>query len=391
MNTRLSTELAAARSAPSSLWKLTTTPPEARATLFVDLNAIQSNYRRLQELAPHSVCAAVVKADAYGLGATTIASFLMAQGCKHFFVADVEEGIALRAKLPTTANIYVLHGAIPGQEPITEHHNLIPVLNCREQLEAWLRLCHVRGRFLPAAIQVDTGMSRLGFSFGELLAAYDKEDSLSGLPIVLVMSQLACAEQRDEINSQQLRRFHKAVDLFPTASLSLANSAAIFAGREFHFDMVRSGGGIFGFSGSLNPPFVPAQVLHLQTRIIQVRQIERGDAIGYCHSYQADRAMRIATVAIGYADGVPRSLGNRGQMFIHDVPVPIVGTVSMDLTTIDVTALPEEWTSRGTPVDLICPEQPLETLASQVGMLNDELAIAIGSRCRRVYLSTETL
>ncbi|MFK4259365.1 alanine racemase [Agrobacterium tumefaciens] len=387
----MSTDLAADRSAPPSLWKSTAAPTEARATLFVDLSAIRSNYRRLQELSPHSVCAAVVKADAYGLGATTIASFLMAEGCKHFFVADVEEGIALRAELPATANIYVLHGAIPGQESITEHHNLLPVLNGREQLEAWLRLCHLRGRPLPAAIQLDTGMSRLGFSFGDLRAAYDKEECLSGLPIVLVMSQLACAEQRDEVNSQQLRRFYKVVGLFPAASLSLANSAAIFAGREFHFDMVRSGGGIFGFSGSLNPPFVPAQVLHLQTRIIQVRQIECGDAIGYCHSYQANGTMRIATVAIGYADGVPRSLGNRGHMFIHDVPVPIVGAVSMDLTTIDVTALPEEWTLRGTPVDVICPQQSLETLASQAGMLNDELAIAIGSRCRKVYLSSEAL
>ncbi|MTV12017.1 MULTISPECIES: alanine racemase [Bradyrhizobium] len=360
----------------------------SRSTMIIDLSAIESNYRKCQALAPRSACGAVVKADAYGLGATRIAPFLASLGCAHFFVADVEEGIALRDVLPLSARIYMLYGVRPGMESAAEQHNLLPILNSREQLEAWLRHCRLRNRALPAGVHVDTGLSRLGFSTDELHTIAENRSGLSEFPVVLLMSQLACAEWRNEICLQQLNRFRRLSHLFPNAVLSLSNSAGLFAGREFHFDLVRSGGGIFGFAASDDPDFKPMQVVHLRTQIIQCRKVEHGEAIGYFRSYTVKKRMRVATAAIGYADGFPRNLGNRGHVFIHGRRALIVGFVSMDLITIDVTDLPESWTPAGTVVDLICPEQTVADMASAAKMLSDELTTAMGRRCRRLYVSS---
>ncbi|MGY4568259.1 MULTISPECIES: alanine racemase [Bradyrhizobium] len=360
----------------------------SRSTMIVDLSAIEANYRKCQALAPHSACGAVVKADAYGLGAARVAPFLAYLGCAHFFVTDVAEGIALRDVLPSSAKIYTLHGAMPGTELAAERHDLLPILNSREQLEAWLRHCRLRNRALPAGIHVDTGLSRLGFPIDELHTIAENKGGLSELPVVLFMSQLACAEWRNEISLQQLNRFRRLSHLFPNASLSLSNSAGLFAGCEFHFDLIRSGGGIFGFSTADDPDFKPAQVVRLRTQIIQCRKLEHGEAIGYLRSYTVKKRMRVATAAIGYADGFPRTLGNRGHVFICGNRAPIVGFVSMDLITIDVTDLPESWTLPGTVVDLICPEQTVGDLASAAKMLSDELTTGIGQRCRRLYVSS---
>ncbi|MEZ2143333.1 alanine racemase [Bradyrhizobium sp. DN5] len=361
----------------------------SRSTMIVDLSAIESNYRRFQALAPYSACGLVVKADAYGLGAARIAPFLARIGCRHFFVADVEEGIAVRDVLPSSARIYLLHGVMPGMEPAAEHHDLLPILNSSEQLDAWLRHCRLRNRALPAGIHVDTGLSRLGFPIDELQKLADDENGLSELPIALFMSQLACAELRNEVSLQQLDRFRELTHLFPKAILSLSNSAGLFAGSEFHFDLIRSGGGIFGFSTSDDPDFKPSQVVRLRTQIIQCREVKQGEAIGYHRSYTVKRRMRVATASIGYGDGFPRILGNRGHVFVCGTRVPIVGLVSMDLITIDVTDLPESWTPPGTVVDLICPEQTVGDVASAAKMLSDELTTAIGRRCHRVYASAQ--
>ncbi|WP_342723651.1 alanine racemase [Bradyrhizobium sp. B097] len=361
----------------------------SRSTMIVDLSAIQSNYRKCQALAPNSACGAVVKADAYGLGAARIAPFLAHLGCTHFFVADLEEGIALRDVLPSSAKIYMLHGVMSGMELLAEQHDLLPILNSREQLEAWLRHCRLRNRALPAGIHVDTGLSRLGFAIDELQAIAENEDGLSELPIRLFMSQLACAEWRNEISLRQLKRFRKLTYLFPKAILSLSNSAGLFAGCEFHFDLIRSGGGIFGLSTSDDPCFKPSQVVRLRTQIIQCRKVKHGEAIGYYGSYRARRRMRVATASIGYGDGFPRILGNRGYAFICGTRVPIVGFVSMDLMTVDVTDLPESWTAPGSLVDLICPEQTVGDMASAAKMLSDELTTAIGRRCCKLYVSAK--
>ncbi|MGY2843904.1 alanine racemase [Bradyrhizobium sp. USDA 4509] len=361
----------------------------SRSTMIVDLSAIEANYRKCQALAPRSACGAVVKADAYGLGAARIAPFLASLGCAHFFVADVEEGIALRDEVPSFAKIYMLHGAMPGMELAAEQHNLLPILNSREQLEAWLRHCRLRNRALPAGIHVDTGLSRLGFSIDELDTIAGNRSGLSEMPVVLFMSQLACAEWRNEVCLEQLNRFRRLAHLFPNAILSLSNSAGLLAGYEFHFDLIRAGGGIFGFSTSDDPDFKPKQVVRLRTKIIQSRVVERGEAIGYFRSYTVKTRMRIAAAAIGYADGFPRTLGNRGHVFICGSRVPIVGFVSMDIITIDVTDLDENWTRPGTVVDLICPEQTVGDMASSAKMLSDELTTGIGRRCRRLYVSSE--
>lgn len=175
--------------------------------------------------------------------------------------------------------------------------------------------------------------------------------------------------------------------LFPNAILSLSNSAGLLTGCQFHFDIIRPGGGIFRFSTSDHPFFKPSQAVRLRTKIIKCRELKHGEAIGYYRSYKVKRRMRVATAPIGYADGFPRIQGNRGHVFMRGTRVPIVGFVSMDLIAIDVTDLPESWTPPGTLVDLICPEQTIEDLASAAKMLSDELTTRIGRRCRRLYVS----
>lgn len=204
-----------------------------------------------------------------------------------------------------------------------------------------LRHCRRRNRALPAGIHVDTCLSRLGFPMEELRTLAENEQGLSELTTALFMSQLACAEWKSEVSLQQKYGFRKLTHLLSKAMLSLSNSAGLFAGRQFHFDLIRPGGGLFGFFTSDHPCFKPSQVVSLRTQIIQCRELRLGDAIGYHQSYKVRRRMRVATVSTGYGDGFPRILGNRGHVFICGTRVPIVGFVSMNLTTIDVTEPPE--------------------------------------------------
>lgn len=363
-------------------------PPseQAGAVLTINLGAIVENYHRLSAELQASECAAVVKADAYGLGARRVGPALAQAGCQRFFVAHVSEGASLRQVVPDAA-IYVLHGPMPGSEAEFVRHKLTPVLCTLAQLDAWAELArHVGG--LDALIHVDTGMNRLGLSAAELKTIEADPQRLDGMRVSYVMSHLIAAEDPDSpLNAQQGAAFRGiATTLFAGVPASLANSSGIFLGAEYHFDLVRPGVALYGVNplpGRTNPM---TEVIRLQGKIVAVREIDRGHTVGYGATYQADGPTRIATVPVGYADGYHRSLSNAAEASVAGVRVPVVGRVSMDLITLDVSAVPPDAAMPGAVVDLIGGAVPIDDVAAAAGTIGYETLTSLGSRFHRVYL-----
>lgn len=364
-----------------------TGPARAGALLCIDLGAVRANYRLLRDRLGVAACGAVVKADAYGLGAERVAPALAAEGCRHFFVAHLDEAILLRPHVPAAAEIFVLNGVPPGAEAEAVEHRATPVLNGLGHIEAWAGLARSRGRPLPAVLQVDTGMSRLGLARAELAAVADDPRLLDGIAPRLVMSHLACAERQDHpLNAEQLARFDAARAVLPEAPASLANSSGIFLGETYHFDLARPGAALYGIAPVVGRPNPMRPVVRLQGRVIQVREVQAGDAVGYGATWRAAGPRRIATVSVGYADGFPRDLSNRATAFAGDAPMPLVGTVSMDTTTFDVTDAPDGAVTPGGFIDLIGPRNPVDALAAQAGTIGYEILTGLGRRYARRYV-----
>jgi alanine racemase len=328
-----------------------------------------------------------MKADAYGLGMARVAPALVRAGCRVFFTAHVEEGMRLRAIVPPDSTVYVLHGPPPDTAADFLEHGLIPVLNDPGQVRAWSALCARLGRRLAAAVQVDSGMSRMGLAPADLDALGDPRDWLAAFDPVLLMSHLACADEPDHpMNARQRRRFDAIRAQFPALPASLANSSAVFLGPEFHYDLARPGAALYGINpqpGYANPL---RQAVSLDARIVQVRTLQAGDAVGYGARYVADGTRRIATIAVGYADGWLRALSGRGCAYIDGVRVPIAGTVSMDSITLDVTGIPESRLQPGMTAELLGPHQHVDAVAAEAGTIGYEVLTRMGGRFERRYL-----
>ncbi len=356
------------------------------ARLTIDLGAIVANWRLLKSRVGRAECAAVLKADAYGLGAARVGPALAAAGCRQFFVAHLDEALALKPLLPRDATVSVLHGPLPGSEAEFVAHGVRPVLNSCAQLDAWRALAHRIDRELGAIVQIDTGMARLGLDPSELGALADDRDAWLGLRVELVMSHLACADEpAHPANALQLERFVAARQQLPRAPASLANSSGTFLGSAYHFDIVRPGAALYGLApvaGAANPM---RPVLRLQARVIQVRDLPAGAPVGYGHAWTSDRPARIATVSVGYADGWLRRLGGRASVWAGDVELPIVGRVSMDTVTIDATALPPGALAAGDAVDLIGTRCDVDRVATLAGTIGYEILTRLGRRFARVY------
>jgi alanine racemase len=366
------------------------------ATLTIDLGAIVKNWRLLGaqagQLAPTTAaCAAVVKADAYGLGLAAIGPTLYRAGCREFFVALVAEGIELRSLIPRDATVYVLHGPQPGAELDCAQRALIPVINSTDQLQRWSGLANSRGERLRAALQVDTGMRRLGFEARDF-EALDGHSFASatpgGIQPVLLMSHLVSAEDpADPINRIQLEQFEIARKRWPGLRCSLANSSGIFLGPDWHFDLLRPGAALYGVAPVINQPNPMRPVIRLQVPIIQTRMIAPGEKVGYNHTWRANRQTRVATLSAGYADGFLRSLSNRATVRFMGQAAPLIGRVSMDTITVDVTELPEHAMTPGAQFDLIDSVQDINRVASEAGTNAYEILTSLGSRYRRQYLA----
>jgi alanine racemase len=358
----------------------------ASGILEIDLGAIQRNWRMLQGKVGKAVqCAAVVKADGYGLGASPVAKALAAAGCKTFFVATLEEGLALREILKT-AEIAVLNGLLPRTEQDILRARLIPVLNDLGQLDVWRKLVLPMKQRPPAILHLDTGLSRLGLSKAETLVLTGEPDRLAGVALRAIVSHLVAAEEpKHAKNAEQRRLFLAARRKLPPAPASLAASSGIFLGADFHFDMVRAGAALYGINpltDQLNPM---SQVVHLKGKIVQVRDVDRGETVGYGAEHRMDRGGRIATVAVGYADGWFRSSQGRAMAGIAGRQVPIVGRISMDLITLDVTGLDPALVEVGGFADLIDSKNTPDMVGTRANTIGYEVLTALGRRYHRIY------
>lgn len=355
--------------------------------LRIDLGALKDNYLTLcRQTAPVNV-AAVVKADAYGLGAGRVAPVLYDAGCRDFFVAHFHEALRLKPYLPTDARIHVLNGLQPGSEATCADADIIPVLNSLEQVANWSALALERKMTLSAALQFDTGMSRLGLPPEEARAIVERPSLLDGIDVTFIMSHLACGDEPEHAaNGAALTNMRKIAALFPNTRVCFANSGGIFLGAGFHGDLARAGIALYGgapVSGQANPM---KQAVRLAVKVIQIRTVPAGTAVGYGAAHVTKQEARLATISAGYADGLPRHLSDTGAAYFGDARLPIVGRVSMDSMTLDISALPEGTLKLGSLVEVIGPHQTLEDIAEAAGTISYEILTSLGQRYHRDYL-----
>jgi alanine racemase len=358
--------------------------PAAAAVLTIDLPAIVANWRALVARHPAGPVAGVVKADGYGLGAAVVASALHAAGCRHFFTAHLKEALALCPLVPG-AMLAVLNGLLPGTEAEYRAHEIIPVLGSLAEIALWRAEAARAGATLPAILHIDTGMSRLGLTEAEVAALAADPALLAGIELRFVMTHLVSAEcAGDPLNEHQRARFAAAADRLPPAPRSIANSSGIFLGPRFASDLARPGAALYGINPVPGQPNPMRPVVRLTARVLSLRALNPGESVGYNATWRAARPSRIATVAVGYADGWPRSLTNRGIAFFDGRPLPLVGRVSMDLTTYDATDHPA--LNVGDWLELIGPARPLADVAEAAGTNEYEILTALGRRYHRVVV-----
>ena len=364
--------------------------PSISLALAIDLDALAHNYRILRSgLKKGAHCAAVLKANAYGMGIKETSMRLYQEGCRHFFTAHLAEAIELQCYIPKDAFIYVLNGLRKGEEKVYVRYNIIPVLGDLEQVHDWNTFAKTQKEGGRAALHFDTGMTRTGLSPNELK---DLELSrFSHTEIVCILSHLACPYQPEHpMNEVQRHRFDAIRKRFPFALASLAGSGGFFLDPNYHNDIVRAGLALTGCRTAIsqgNASLKP--VVKAYAQILQINNIARGDSVGYDATFIASRASQIATVGVGYADGYFRNLNNRGEVYVAGVKAPIVGRISMDLLTIDITDIPSGRVQRGDWVELFGDHLSIDDLAHKAGTIPWELLTALGARYERFYLSNQ--
>jgi len=344
-------------------------------TIEIDLAAIARNYGRIKSQLSKARCGAVVKANAYGLGAEQAAVALHNAGCRDFFVATLEEGLRVRTRVKDAA-IYVFHGFRKGQQPQDFiAHNLTPVLNDIAQIEAW-------NNAASAALHIDTGMCRLGLT----------PDDLTRLPpiartVPLVLSHLACAsDPAHPKNKEQLALFKQILNRFPGIPASFANSSGVALGSDYHFDLARPGRALYGITrGTTFPPDME-NVVTLSAPVMQYRALTQDETVGYGATTVAKKGSVLATVEFGYADGFMRSLAGKVHGYAAGVRVPVVGIISMDMVSVDVTAVPAHLRTPDLRITFIGKEQPIDVIAEMAGTIGYEVFTGLGPRIKRIYI-----
>lgn len=354
--------------------------PQPAPRLIVDLAKIQSNYKKLQAMAPQSAVGAVVKANAYGLGATEVVPALADAGCKHFYVAHTSEGEeARRALKGVDAEIFVFNGFWPAELPALRAFELFPVINDLGQAQQLDALA----QDLPCAVHFDSGINRLGLDARET-AAYLDGELPSRLQVRQYISHLACADEPDHpLNRTQLERFSAVAEhAESTIRCSFANSGGVMLGPSYHFDVLRPGLALYGGAPNPSQPSPFKVCVKIEATILQIRDLQPGDPIGYGATWTATRPTRTATVAAGYADGILRACGEGGMARLNGQPVPILGRVSMDLISVDLS----DYVGEAHPGDPVCfLGDDLDPLASHAGAVSYELLVRLGLRFNRVY------
>ncbi len=369
-------------------------PEEAGARLTVNLGNLKHNYLLLARHAGSANCAAVIKANGYGLGLTECTNALLEAGADTFFVAQIAEARCVRNLAPS-ATIYVLAGIPVGAAGHLAEINATPVICCMEDARAWAELCRNDGINRAAALHVDTGLNRLGISLDEINAFRSEFCKNPVFDIALIMTHFACADEPDHpLNKIQMERFDIVRAAFPGIPASLANSASLLweddARSDITFDVARPGIALYGSAAGNDIPNPMKPVARLEGTVIQVRRVATGDTVGYGATFTARRPSRFAILSVGYADGYHRSLGNGGEaphasVAIGQTRVPVVGRVSMDLIAIDVTDLPETAVARGTLVELFGDTISIDEVAFWSNTIAYEILTRLGPRLYRIF------
>ena len=357
--------------------------------LTVNLDAIVANWKKLEKTAVPAECAAVVKANAYGLGAEQVARALASAGCKTFFVATLDEARSVRPAVPS-ATLYVLDGVFQNTADAYAKIDCKPVIGDLNELAEWDVFCRRTGWRGGAAIHIDTGMNRLGLTIAEAQGLIPRINA-GNHGITLVMSHLVSAELiNNTTNARQLATFREIASEFSGVPASLSNSSGIYLGPQFVFDLVRPGAALYGINPTTEADNPMQPVAELKARIVQIRNVERGETVGYRGAWTARRPTRLAIVAAGYADGNFRAAsasdGTRGgEVVVAGKRCPVAGRVSMDLIAIDITDLPANAARRGHMVTLLGEGITVDELARHFGTIGYEVLTSIGARYARIY------
>lgn len=356
-----------------------------KGILTIDLGAVVHNYNVLRrQAAPGAQVAAVVKADGYGLGSVPVSKALAGAGCRDFFVFTFEEGVELRGAL-REPRIFILSGFFGNAEAYAAH-NLIPVLGSFLEIENYRGLAAKLGRKLDAYLSFNIRMNRLGLGkIGTEKLIADK-NLLSGLNIIGVMSHFASADEDHPVNDVQNEIFEKIARNFPGAEKSLANSFGVFRSKKYHHDLLRPGMALYGLNPTPETKNPMRGVVSLQLPVIRTRIVYKGAGVGYGLTWKAEKDTPLATVAAGYADGIFRSLSNKGALYWNGIRCPIRGRVSMDLTTVDISAVPENQRPKpGDMMELLGEHQGADDLANDAGTIGYEILTSLGGRYERIY------
>ncbi|WP_336279616.1 alanine racemase [Bartonella sp. CB175] len=357
------------------------------AVATIDVGALVANYKFLAQRVGSTECSAVLKANAYEMGADKIAPALYQAGCRTFFVAQLTEALQLKAVLPSDVTLALLNGLPYDAEEFVAQSNIIPVLNSWNAIESWQNICQKKSKKFPAIIQIDTGMNRLGLNQEELQKLIKQPTIFEQADIKYMISHLSNANNETHpSNYTQLAVFKTALAQLPSCKASLANSGGMFLGSDFHFDLVRPGIALYGIDPFGKSPTPLKPVLKLKAQVIQSRDINAEEPIGYGGSFVTRRPSTLVTLSIGYADGLLRALSNKGSIYFNGYKLPIVGRISMDSTVVDATDLRCKKPQRGDWVEIIGTHQTIEQLSKDANTIPHEILTSLSPRCKRIYI-----
>ena len=360
---------------------------DQNTTLEIDLKSICHNFKKIKKkVSKNCIVAATVKANAYGLGVEQVSKSLIKHKCRNFFVATLMEGIELRS-YNKSINIYILNGLDSGKCSIYKKYKLTPVLNSIKQIREYEIYQSKIKKSMNAIIHFDTGMSRLGLDEDETKKLINnKKNILKKTNIRYIMSHLACGDEpKNKKNNEQLKIFREISKSFKNIKMTLANSAGVLLGKNFHFDMVRPGISIYGGNAQKNEKNSYRNVIKLTAKLIQIRQIKKGSTVGYGATYKAKQKMIIGTISLGYADGLNRLFSNNMKCYYKKKEINLIGRVSMDLVTLDLSRFQKKDIQINNRIEIINDQNNINQICVNIGTIPYEVLTNLGHRYSRKY------